>query len=82
MAVPLAAPLGMFSEHDGLLEITQISGDDACARRLSALGFFAGKRIKVVRQGDPAILSVGSSRFALAGELQDRIFACPVLLEQ
>ena len=68
----------MFSEHDGFLEITQISGDDACVRRLSALGFCAGKRVKVVRRGDPAILSVGGSRFALAGELQDRIFASPV----
>ena len=78
MAAHLVAPLGIFSEHDGLLEITQILGDDPCAHRLSALGFCAGKRVMVIRRGDPAILSVGGSRFALAGELQERIYACPV----
>jgi len=75
----LIAPLAVFSEQDGFLEITGVLGDDASTQRLTALGFCTGKRVRVIRKGDPAILSVGGSRFALAAELQDRIYACPVV---
>jgi Fe2+ transport system protein FeoA len=72
------APLAVFSEHDGFLEIVQVLGDDAHSRRLCELGFCVGKRVSVVTRGDPAIMNLGGSRFALAGELQERIFARPV----
>ena len=78
MAANLVAPLAVFSEYDGVLEITGVLGDDACAHRLTALGFCAGKQVTVIQRGDPAILSVGGSRFALASELQERIYVCPV----
>ncbi|KAA0210684.1 ferrous iron transport protein A [bacterium] len=71
------APLAVFSEHDGPLEIVQVLGDDASSRRLCELGCCVGKHVRVVRRGDPAIVSIGGSRFALAGELQDRVFAKP-----
>ena len=75
MAANFVAPLALFSMQDGFVEITGVLGDDACSHRLAALGFCAGRRVMVIRRGDPAILRVGGNRFALAAELLDRIYA-------
>ncbi|MCC6573228.1 MAG: ferrous iron transport protein A [Planctomycetes bacterium] len=71
----VVASLAIFRPDDGPLEIVSVSGDDSASRRLCELGICAGKTVSMVKCGDPAIVSAGGSRFALAGALQDRIFA-------
>lgn len=75
MVANLIAPLAIFGENDGALEIVQVVGDDASSRRLCELGCCVGKQVRIIKRGDPAIISIGGSRFALAGELQNRILA-------
>lgn len=71
------APLNTFTPHDGELEVVEILDDTGDVKRMCELGVCPGKRIRVIRQGDPAILAFGESRFALAGELLARVFVRP-----
>lgn len=69
------ASLPVFRPDDGPLEIVEVRGDDGASRRLCELGLCVGKTVTLLKAGDPAIVVLGGSRFALGGELQDRIFA-------
>lgn len=71
------APLSAFTQFDGELEVVEIHDGDGNVKRMCELGVCPGKRVTILRQGDPAILSVGDSRFALAGELLTRVFVRP-----
>lgn len=73
-----AAPLNLFHAADGELEVVEITVEDANTRRMCELGICPGKRITVVRQGNPALLAVAGSRFALAAELMQRVMVRPV----
>ncbi len=69
------ATLAIFRPEDGPLEIVEVTGDDGASRRLCELGLCIGKTVTMVKAGDPAIVSLDGARFALAGALQQRIFA-------
>jgi len=73
-----AAPLATFTRHDGMLEVVEVLHEDGGSKRMCELGICEGKRLRVVSQGDPAIVAIGDSRFALAAELLARVFVRPV----
>ncbi|MCB9895118.1 MAG: ferrous iron transport protein A [Planctomycetes bacterium] len=73
-----SAPLSTFTPHDGELEVVEVHDNDGNVKRMCELGICPGKRVSIVRQGDPAILSVGESRFALSGELLTRVYVRPI----
>jgi Fe2+ transport system protein FeoA len=75
--IPLA-PLAIFDAADGWLEVVEVHDVDGQTKRMCELGICPGKRIRVIRQGDPAIIGIGESRFALATELLSRVFVRPV----
>lgn len=72
------APLSTFTPFDGELEVVEVHDSDGNVKRMCELGICPGKRVSIVRQGDPAIVSVGESRFALSGELLTRVYVHPV----
>ena len=72
------APLSKFSARHGALEIVEVDDPDAEHKRMCELGLCPGRRVRVVRKGNPAILSVGESRFALSLELLSRVFVRPL----
>ncbi|MCA8910144.1 MAG: ferrous iron transport protein A [Planctomycetes bacterium] len=72
------APLSTFTPHDGELEVVEVHDSDGNVKRMCELGICPGKHVTIVRQGDPAILTVGDSRFALSGELLTRVYVRPV----
>lgn len=71
------APLSSFTPHDGELEVVEVHDTDGNVKRMCELGVCPGKRVRIIRQGDPAILSVADSRFALAGELLSSVYVRP-----
>lgn len=75
--IPLA-PLAIFGASDGWLEVVEVHDLDGQVKRMCELGICPGKRIRVIRRGDPAIIGLGESRFALAAELLNRVFVRPV----
>ena len=72
------APLSTFTPYDGELEVVEVLDSDGNVKRMCELGVCPGKKVRIVRQGDPSIISVGDSRFALAGELLTRVFVRPL----
>lgn len=72
------APLSTFTPEDGVLEVVELLDSEGSVKRMCELGICPGKRVSIVRQGDPAILSVGDSRFALSGELLTRVYVRPI----
>lgn len=76
-----AAPLATFLPADGELVVVEVIAEeqthDGNSRRLCELGICPGKVIRLARQGDPAIVCVGESRFALGAELLARVFVRP-----
>ena len=72
-----SAPLSTFSPHDGELEVVEVHDIDGNVKRMCELGICPGEIVRIIRQGDPAILSVGDSRFALALELLSRVYVRP-----
>ena len=50
-----------------------IETDDEEARRLKALGVCAGRRVELLRAGDPLILKVFGSRIGLSAALASRV---------
>lgn len=71
------APLSTFTPHDGELEVVEVHDTDTNVKRMCELGVCPGNRIKIIRRGDPSILSVGDSRFALSGKLLVNVFVRP-----
>lgn len=73
-----AAPLSLFQPEDGELEVVEVLAEDGSTRRMCELGICTGRRIRVVRSGDPALVAVAGSRFALARDLTSRVFVRPL----
>lgn len=61
--------------------IAALDGEDLIARRLQVLGFVAGRRVEVLRAGpvggDPLLVRIGDTRFALRRAEADRIQVRP-----
>jgi Fe2+ transport system protein FeoA len=74
---PPSAPLSTFSPADGELIVVEVCDLDGNVKRLCELGFCPGKRVSVMRRGDPAIVAIGKSRFALGAELLSRVMVRP-----
>lgn len=72
-----AAPLATFSHHDGDLEVIEIFDEDAESKRMCELGFCPGKVVRVISQGNPAILSVAGTRLAVGLDLLSRVYVRP-----
>ncbi len=57
--------------------VEKLQADDAIAARLQDIGFVAGETVKVITRapwgGDPILVQVGTSRFALRREEASRI---------
>jgi len=53
--------------------VRKIEADDEAARRLKMLGVCAGRRVELVRGGDPLIVKVFGSRLGLAATLAARV---------
>mgnify|MGYP001545763038 CR=1 FL=1 len=53
--------------------VRKIETDDEAVRRLKMLGICAGRRVELVRGGDPLIVKVFGSRLGLAAALAARV---------
>ena len=53
--------------------VRSISTDDEETQRLKALGVCVGRRVEVVRAGNPLVLKVFSSRLGISAELAARV---------
>jgi Fe2+ transport system protein FeoA len=53
--------------------VRHIATDDEDTRRLKTLGVCVGRRVELVRSGDPLILKVFGSRLGLSAELARRV---------
>lgn len=53
--------------------VREVSTDDEDTRRLKTLGVCVGRRVELVRAGDPLILKVFGSRLGISGELAARV---------
>lgn len=53
--------------------VRSISTDDEETQRLKTLGVCVGRRVEVVRSGNPLILKVFSSRLGISAELAARV---------
>ena len=71
------APLSTFTPHDGELEVVEVHDTDGNVKRMCELGICPGKHVTIVRQGDPAIVCVGDSRFALSCSLLTSVYVRP-----
>jgi ferrous iron transport protein A len=62
-------------------EIQDASPGDPIARRLRDLGFVAGEPVRVVARGplggDPYLVQIGFTRFALRGSEAGRVLVTP-----
>ncbi|MBU6411695.1 MAG: ferrous iron transport protein A [Verrucomicrobia bacterium] len=53
--------------------VRSVESDDEEALRLKALGVCAGRRVELVRRGDPVILKVFGTRLGLSAALASRV---------
>ena len=53
--------------------VRSISTDDEETQRLKTLGVCVGRRVEVVRSGNPLILKIFGSRLGLSAELASRV---------
>ena len=53
--------------------VRSIATDDEDTERLKALGVCVGRRVELVRTGDPIILKVFGSRLGISAELATRV---------
>lgn len=60
--------------------IERVEGDDEETLRLKSLGLCVGRKLQVVKPGDPLILRVLGSRLGLSRRLADRVYAQPCML--
>ncbi len=59
------------------LTVCEVRGNDCESRRLSELGICLGRTVTIVRSGNPAILEMDGSRFALSSDLLERVVVTP-----
>jgi Fe2+ transport system protein FeoA len=64
-------------QRKGRLTVCAVRGSDCESRRLCELGLCLGRTITIVRPGNPAILEVDGSRFALSSDLMERVVVAP-----
>ena len=57
--------------------IERVDEDHDHADRLKSLGLCVGRKLQVVKTGDPLILRVLGSRLGLSARLADRVFVTP-----
>ena len=53
--------------------VRSVSTDDEDTQRLKTLGVCVGRRLELVRRGDPMILKIFGSRLGLSAELARRV---------
>jgi Fe2+ transport system protein FeoA len=53
--------------------VRSVETDDEDTRRLKTLGVCVGRRVELVRTGDPLILKIFGSRLGLSAELARRV---------
>lgn len=53
--------------------VRHIETDDEETQRLKTLGICVGRRVELVRGGDPLVLKIFGSRLGLAGVLASRV---------
>lgn len=53
--------------------VRNIETDDEEAQRLKTLGVCPGRRVELVRSGDPMVLKIFGTRLGLAGSLAARV---------
>ena len=53
--------------------VRSITTDDEDTQRLKTLGVCLGRRVELIRTGDPIILKVFSSRLGISAELATRV---------
>jgi Fe2+ transport system protein FeoA len=53
--------------------VRSIATDDEDTQRLKTLGVCVGRRVEVVRSGNPLILKIFGSRLGISGELASRV---------
>lgn len=53
--------------------VRQVETDDEDTQRLKALGVCLGRRVELVRVGDPLILKIFGSRLGLSAEMARRV---------
>ena len=53
--------------------VRSIATDDEDTQRLKTLGVCVGRRVEVVRSGNPLILKIFGSRLGISGELAARV---------
>jgi Fe2+ transport system protein FeoA len=53
--------------------VRQVDTDDEDTQRLKALGVCLGRRVELVRVGDPLILKIFGSRLGISAELARRV---------
>ena len=58
-------------------EVEDIGGEPSWVSRLAELGVCVGSRLRVLRQGRPCLLQIGSCRLSLRGEQAMRIMVRP-----
>ena len=59
-------------------EVLEITGEPSCVTRMAEFGVRAGSRLRVLRQGSPCLVLVGSSRLSVRGESHLQILVRPV----
>ena len=59
-------------------EVEDIGGEPSWVSRLAELGVCVGSRLRVVRQGRPCLLQIGSCRLSLRDELGTQILVRPL----
>lgn len=55
------------------LEVVEVINDNL-SKRLSEIGFYPTKIIKLIKSGDPSIIAIDDSRFALSPKLMEFIY--------
>jgi ferrous iron transport protein A len=60
-------------------EIEEVTGEPVSVSRMAEIGVRVGSRLRVLRQGSPCLLQVGSSRFSIRGEGHTQILVRPLL---
>lgn len=64
-------------QHASVQGIEKLSPDDAIAQRLQDIGFVPGETVKIITRapwgGDPLLVQVGTTRFALRKEEAQRV---------
>lgn len=59
--------------------IERVDEDHEHADRLKSLGLCVGRKLQVVKTGDPLIVRVLGSRLGLSARLADRVFVTPCM---